>query len=117
MAKMADARVILGGKTDKFKGRMPGIAEEALVTLRTRRPLFVLGGFGGCARGIAEELRLVLNHSELERAWVDRADFAAFQASDLNNGLDAEDNSTLASTVHVDQAAALILRGLLRLSA
>lgn len=114
MAKMADARVILGGKTDRFKGQMPGIAEEALVTLRTSKPLFVVGGFGGCASDIAEELNLVSDQSKQHRTWAGRTDFAGFSINDLNNGLDAQENSTLASTVHIDQAATLILRGLLR---
>ena len=32
---------------------LPGVAEEALLALRESRPLYVLGGFGGCARDIA----------------------------------------------------------------
>jgi len=46
-----NARVILGGPTTQFTGIMPGIFEEALFALecRGRRPLYVLGGFGGAA--------------------------------------------------------------------
>lgn len=33
---------------------------------------------------------------------------------DLNNGLDAEESATLATTVHIDQAITLLPRGLLR---
>ena len=47
ITRAADARVVLGGKTANFKGKMPGIAEEALGSLRDGQPLFVLGGFGG----------------------------------------------------------------------
>ncbi len=59
MTRMSDVRIVLGGKVEGFKGRMPGVAEEALAALQAGQPLFLLGGFGGCARDIAEELGLV----------------------------------------------------------
>jgi hypothetical protein len=46
--------------------------------------------------------------------WQDRKTFKAFASSDLNNGLTKEESATLVRTPHVDQAIALILRGLLR---
>jgi hypothetical protein len=45
----AAARVLLGGKTQGFSGFVPGLFEEALSTLQTNRPLYILGGFGGAA--------------------------------------------------------------------
>ncbi len=114
MTRLTDARVVLGGKTENYKGRMPGIAEEALVTLRTGKPLFVLGGFGGCASDIGQELGLVGKGPLTELDWMGRSEFASFNSSSLNNGLDVRENSILASTVHIDQAVTLILRGLLR---
>jgi hypothetical protein len=50
------ARVILGGKVDGFSGFLPGIFEEALVTLERQVPLYVLGGFGGAAEVLAKAL-------------------------------------------------------------
>ena len=52
------ARIILGGRTEGYKGTMPGIAEEACLSLEIGQPVFVLGGFGGCARDIAEIIGL-----------------------------------------------------------
>ena len=52
----AGARILLGGQTERYKGVMPGIAEEALLSLQNGQPLYLLGGFGGCARDIAEVL-------------------------------------------------------------
>jgi hypothetical protein len=49
MAGKAAARVILGGRVAGARGAMPGIVEEALLAIELGRPLFVLGGFGGCA--------------------------------------------------------------------
>jgi hypothetical protein len=114
MTRMSDVRIVLGGKVVGFKGRMPGVAEEALAALQAGQPLFLLGGFGGCARDIAEELGLVPTWTATRPAWPDRSNFTNFTVRDLNNGLDAEENAILATTVHVDQAVTLILRGLLR---
>ena len=56
MTRTSDARILLGGKVEGFKGRMPGVAEEALLALRAGQPLFLLDGFGGCTRDIAQDL-------------------------------------------------------------
>jgi len=111
----ADAHVVLGGRVKGYKGRMPGIAEETLVALKAGRPVFILGGFGGCARDIAEELKL-LPPKPARMAWPSREAFGGFDSSSLNNGLTEEENSTLVRTAHIDEAVALILRGLLRLA-
>jgi len=114
LTEVCDARIVLGGRVSEFKGRMPGIAEEALCSIVSKQPLFVLGGFGGCAREIAEELGLVTPRKVQASAWADRAKFSGLAANVLNNGLDRAENETLARTVHVDEAVALVLRGLLR---
>ena len=114
MTRESNARIVLGGRVQDFKGRMPGIAEESLAALRAGQPLFLLGGFGGCARDIAEDLGLAPTGPIPRPPWPGRNDFAGFTARNLNNGLDAEENAILATTVHVDQAVTLILRGLLR---
>lgn len=110
----SDVRIVLGGRVKAFKGKMPGVAEEALTALKAGQPLFLLGGFGGCARDIAEDLGLVPAWSVTRPPWPGRGDFANLTAEDLNNGLDTEENATLATSVHIDQAVTLILRGLLR---
>lgn len=113
VTSVSDARVVLGGKVADFHGRMPGVAEESLATLRANQPLFLLGGFGGCARDIAEELRLSPVNG-MRRPWPGRNEFANFTAEDMRNGLNVEENITLATTVHVEEAMTFILRGLLR---
>lgn len=114
MTKVSDARIVLGGRVDNFKGKMPGVAEEALAAMKARKPLFLLGGFGGCARDIAEDLKLKPPSSLSRTQWTGRQDFVGVTSANLNNGLDDQENRTLAMTQHVDQAIALILRGLLR---
>ena len=65
MAAECHARVILGGKTtpkrapdDKagYSGRLPGQAEEAWNHLQAEKPLYVAGGFGGCAHLVVRAL-------------------------------------------------------------
>lgn len=110
------AKVVLGGRVTGFKGDMPGIAEEALLSLRNGQPLFLLGGFGGCTRDIAETLGLVERWAGSRPAWPGRREFVGFSPSDLSNGLSEEENATLARTPHIDHAIVLVLRGLNRLN-
>ena len=116
LTRVTDARIVLGGRTEGFKGRMPGIAEEALTALEASQPLYLLGGFGGCARDIAFEMRLTTWVPPGALDWPGRNVFRDFDTNGLQNGLTGAENATLARTVHVDEAVALILRGLLRLS-
>lgn len=115
MTDVSDARVVLGGRVEGFKGRMPGIGEEALCSLEAGKPLFILGGFGGCARDIAEDLGLIAPRQQSPSQWAERARFAAFGPDRLQNGLTVDENAILARTVHVDEAVALLLRGLFRI--
>jgi SLOG cluster2 len=50
------ARILLGGKVDGYSGFLPGIFEEALTTWQSRRPVFILGGFGGAAEILADAM-------------------------------------------------------------
>jgi hypothetical protein len=66
------ARILLGGKTSQFRGFLPGIFEEALVTMEQGRPTYILGGFGGAAEILAKSL-LGEQPQELEVAWQEAA--------------------------------------------
>lgn len=110
-----EARIVLGGRVDRFKGVTPGIAEEALLSLQVGQPLFIMGGFGGCARDIVETLGLAAPWAGSRPPWAGRTAFEEFKGAGLNNGLTPDENSTLIHTPHVDQAVTLIIRGLLRL--
>ena len=112
MLAETDARVILGGQVEGYKGRMPGVAEEALLSLRTGQALFVVGGFGGCTRDIAETLALVEPWAGSRHQWPGREAFREWCAGDLQNGLSEDENRVLARTSYVDEAVDLVLRGL-----
>ena len=59
-AASAQARVVLGGKTGPEpkwdSGRIPGVIEEAWVSLKAGQPLYVIGAFGGAARVVVDLL-------------------------------------------------------------
>lgn len=115
MCSETDARVALGGRVEDYKGRMPGVAEEVLLSLESRRPVFLLGGFGGCARDIAETLGLADRWACSRPPWPGRDELELYRAEDLRNGLSIEENRALAGSPHLGQAVPLILRGIRRL--
>lgn len=49
-------RICFGGKTSGYGGWMPGIFEEAVFALLRRKPLYLVGGFGGAATDVAKAL-------------------------------------------------------------
>jgi hypothetical protein len=136
------ARVIVGGRLgptgEGYKGRMPGVLEEAILSIRAERPVYLIGAFGGCARlvvdcldGVArpeltwdyqrtaaysEELRRL--YQERRQAWDEYENIAAFLRecgiAGLKNGLTVEENRVLASTRSAERIIELVLRGVQR---
>ena len=115
MRDKTQARIVLGGRVAGYKGRMPGIAEETLLSLESRQPLFLLGGFGGCTRDIAETIGLVDPWAGSRSDWTERPAFEIYTPSDLYNGLSDEENAVLARTPHIQQAVTLVSQGLRRI--
>ena len=115
MREETDVRVLLGGRLDGYKGSMPGTAEEALLSLQSGQPVFLLGGFGGCARDIAETIGLVDTWAGSRSSWHGRTVFKDYTPEALNNGLALEENQVLARTPYIDEAVMLLLLGLHRL--
>ncbi len=109
------ARIVLGGRVEGYKGAMPGIAEETHLSLDAGQPVFVLGGFGGCARDIAETLGLVERWAGSRGDWPGRECFRNHTPDDLRNGLSKEENSVLARTPHIRKAIHLVSCGLHRI--
>jgi hypothetical protein len=130
------ARVVLGGRVSNQQGLYPGVAEEAVLALRSGVPLYVLGGFGGCGRLVAAalggsrpselSLEYQLRHTDRYPELLEAAGsagqepsfpgmidtFVTAGADGLNNGLSAQDNSLLFTADNLDEIIALMLRGL-----
>ena len=134
------ARIVVGGKIgrpgDGYLGRMPGVLEEALLGIRAKRPVYLVGAFGGCARLVLDALDGVhrseltwshhqaLPHAEdlkklyAERGlrWDDYEDIATelktCGIAGLKNGLMVEENRELATSRSAERIVELVLHGL-----
>jgi hypothetical protein len=133
------ARVIVGGRLgpagDGYRGRMPGVLEEALLAIRAERPVYLVGAFGGCARLVLDVLdgasrqelswdyqRTVPHSDELRQLYKDREqpwdeydaiaiDLKARGIAGLKNGLTPTENRELATTRSAERIVELVLRG------
>lgn len=127
----SDARIISGGKTVGFTGFMPGIAEEFMIAYNTKKPIYLIGGFGGCSHVIAKILEGKTSGKELLDSalkvdtykqfyeWsnanghtIDYSFFDKIKIEELNNGLRPEDNLRLLQSVDIIEVVSLILTGL-----
>jgi hypothetical protein len=132
------ARLVLGGKLTDYKGVVPGVAEEVYLAMRERKPVFLLGGFGGCTWAIIEALkggtpraltteyrRSLEGYAEMASHYksplaegemgpdFDLVDFFQRQGlAGLRNGLGEEENRRLFETVYVEEMAVLLLKGI-----
>lgn len=136
----AAARVVVGGRigpvNGSYKGRMPGVLEEALLSLQANRPVYLVGAYGGCARLLIDALegvprdeltweyqRKATHSEELRQIYNERGqDWGEYEIvasslkkislAGLRNGLSIDENRELASTRSVERIVELILRGL-----
>jgi hypothetical protein len=134
------ARVIVGGRIgltpDGYKGRMPGVLEEALINIQHDRPVYLIGAFGGCARMVVDALEgrsrdeltwryqsAVPHSDELRTLYKDRGqpwdeydDIAtllrARGLAGLKNGLSVDENRELSRTRSAERIVELVLAGL-----
>jgi hypothetical protein len=141
-AMRVQARVILGGKTGPtpkwYSGRIPGVIEEAWVSLKAAQPLYVIGAFGGAANVVADlvegrprkeftwDYQRAAPHAEGMRALYDEcgpawedypamaARFAADGVAELSarNGLSIAANRELFVCRDVTRIVELLLEGL-----
>jgi hypothetical protein len=121
-----DARVIIGGKLTNYQGALPGILEEASMSLQAAQPLYVAGGFGGAAAALAIALRRAdassapndypegaAEHVD-EIAEIARAEKSVGRADD---GLSNDQRSELAWSHRPGEIASIVVYGLSRRSA
>lgn len=115
------ARVLVGGRRDRFQGKMPGVIEEAILAIRAAQPIFLAGGFGGATHDVAAALGLpVEGWPQLapERGpWLDTLTEAVREAGYelMLNGLTEAENLRLSATHRPSDIATLVAVGLGRL--
>lgn len=134
------ARIALGGRIEGQQGLLPGIMEESLLALRSDVPLFLLGGFGGCARLVIDALQgegpmeltveYQIENTPRYSELLDASSSAGIPSTfdndvqylndvtieRLRNGLDEDENERLFVSDDVDEIVAYVIRGLGRLS-
>lgn len=137
MIKNCDYRICAGGKHSGYSGIMPGILEETLIAIKMKKPIYLLGGFGGITHDICEFIKTKQEQEKLKLDWQiknnicykELLDYAkqqgqykniyneistllTFDHTCKNNGLNKGDNMRLFETPFVDEAIHLILKGL-----
>lgn len=90
-------RICLGGRMRGFQGREPGVIEEARLALAYKKPLYLIGGFGGATQ------EFVTDH---------QYDGASYW--EAKNGLTSKEKRFLFATTDIERAIRLILRGINR---
>lgn len=138
---LSQARLVIGGALNKFSGLVPGVVEEAYLSLKQKHPVYIAGGFGGSARAVCD-LLLGIERKEFSESWAKqniphyeaaRALFKQYggtfhsieqigteikaighegMASALNNGLNDQENYKLMTSTDSNDIARLILTGL-----
>lgn len=102
-----DLHVILGGKISDYVGSMPGILEEFLLSVKSKKAIYILGGFGGAANLICDLITTNVSDSPTIFNPVKN-----YSLKDLHNGLSDQENKTLMYTTDSDIAMALVLKGI-----
>ena len=133
MERVAKCRIIAGGKLSCFKGKMAGILEEFTVARRMGHPVYIVGGYGGCAQllsavvegkenvdafiRIASEsasYKDLISYYDSIDSPVDYAEVESYAKLDrlLDNGLSEEENRRLFHSVNIMEIVSLILKGI-----
>lgn len=115
-----DGRLVVGGAREGSQGRMPGIVEEAILTIQADKPLFVAGGFGGAAGDIARTLGmdpdnwLGLDPAPARADLMELANTAAAAGwTPTRNGLTNDQNRQLAISYRASEIASFVVHGLI----
>lgn len=139
MAEETDGRLLLGGQ-HRSMGLWPGLAEEAIAHLRCKKPVYLLGGYGGLTSILIDAIERrrtkflsgepqdgSCGSANVDRAYfearapqnIDRVDlsalveeFGALGPEGLRNGLALDENRRLFATPSLFEQVALVLHGL-----
>ena len=129
IARDAVALVAVGGRTSRFTGWRPGVAEEIAAAVAAGKPIYLVGGFGGSAGGYANAAYrrgVIPNASAPPELGQEATGALALPSADAvvralrdrmsRNGLTHAENLRLARTEDSDEIVALVLSGLAKIS-
>lgn len=133
MEATIDARILVGGEFVNFKGKIVGLYEEFLQSIKAQHPVYLLGGFGGAADNLVSLITGKKTVYELKAESLKNDKYAELlkymaihgvqinykllnsaynNISILNNGLTNEENQILFKSQNIMEIVALILKGL-----
>lgn len=139
MESKCHARVFIGGRTNGFKGKCPGILEELLIALKNNHPVYLVGALGGMTKGVIDALNNINTPVFSNEYYLDKPDYKTlftlynskhpddiidyakyfstlrqigFAGLSKFNGLTEIENRRLAVTPHISEIVYLILKGL-----
>lgn len=131
MESAVAARIIVGGRTRGFKGKMAGLLEEFKTAKDHHHPIYLVGGFGGVSGMLCAAIRKEISSKAfleeackhdyyeslfkyyeaqgqpIDYSWID-----GISVDDLNNGLTSKENERLFITTNIMEIVSLILQGL-----
>jgi len=141
MIEKTNARIIMGGKVNNYLGKLPGVIEEALITIKQQKPLYLIGAMGGATNQVINALKGMpfsfkndgyhtsndyidfknyYSTKEGEGINLDKeAEFLSntgVSAIASLNGLTIEENERLFQTPHLSEIIFLIFTGLSRIN-
>lgn len=141
MEKDCAARIFMGGKNSRFKGKCPGLLEEFLIAIENNHPIYLVGAYGGVTSDILNAIegkKSDLFNMDYYSAQDGYSDFInvynskypknaidydlyyqqimklGYMGLEQLNGLSKSDNERLAHTPHIQEIAYLIMKGLNR---
>lgn len=131
MESAVSARIIVGGRTRGFKGKMAGLLEEFKIAKDNHHPIYLVGGFGGISGMLCAAIRKeipfnafleeackhdyyesLFKYYEAKGQPIDYSWIDDITLHDLNNGLTPEENYSLFTTTNVTEIVSFILQGL-----
>ena len=131
MEDVVQARILVGGRKNGFKGRMAGILEEFLIAKQKGHPIYLIGGFGGITKMLVEliegkrtvqsfidvanddpEYGRLMSYYEQKRSPIDYSVLEGVSIEDLKTGLDTKEVQILFHSINIIEVVSLVLKGL-----
>lgn len=133
MEEHTDGRILVGGKSIGFLGKMAGLYEEFAQSITKGHPVYLIGGFGGAAAELVELVRGKKTADDLKQESLQDPkykelmdymtskgqsdNYFALQPSYnnidiLRNGLSPDENKVLFKSQNIMEIVSLVLKGL-----
>lgn len=140
----SDIRIFAGGKLENYLGKMPGVLEEFLISIKKKKPIFLVGGLGGLTQKICKSIKNKTLEMEFTEEWQNSHNIGYKDLQDIalkhNNhhanyekiksvienisitvlaqqtGLKSDEYERLMTTPFIDESVYLILKGIKILS-